>query len=81
MVIQHDIISQMTSRQTGINSTNYAKSSEKLSSGYRINKAADDSAGLVISEEMRHRIRGLKQGAKNAEDGIAFIDTGDGAMA
>lgn len=81
MVIQHDIISQMTSRQTGINSTNYAKSSEKLSSGYRINKAADDSAGLVISEEMRHRIRGLKQGAKNAEDGIAFIGTGDGAMA
>lgn len=80
MRVQHDMASQTTQRQLGINSKNYAKSNEKLTSGYRINRAADDAAGLNISENMRFMIRGLRRGAKNAEDGIDFISTGDSAM-
>lgn len=80
MKVQHDMASRITQRHLGINSTNYAKSNEKLASGYRINRAADDAAGLNISENMRFMIRGLRRGAKNAEDGIDFICTGDSAM-
>lgn len=67
-------------RQFGINTKNKTKSTEKLSSGYRINRSADDAAGLSISEKMRNMIRGLDQGSKNIQDGISFVQTGDGAM-
>lgn len=80
MIIQHDLASMTTARQMKINNSDNAKSSEKLSSGYRINRAADDAAGLTVSENMRYMIRGLLKGVKNAGDGIDFIDIGDGAM-
>lgn len=80
MIIQHDLASMTTARQMKINNSDNSKSSEKLSSGYRINRAADDAAGLTVSENMRYMIRGLLKGVKNAGDGIDFIDIGDGAM-
>jgi flagellin len=64
----------------GINQTNSSKSMEKLSSGFRINRAADDAAGLSISEKMRSQIRGLKQASRNAQDGISLIQTAEGAL-
>lgn len=67
-------------RQFGINTKEHAKRSEKLSSGYRINRAADDAAGLSISEKMRRQVRGLTQAAANAQDGISFIQIGEGAL-
>ncbi len=67
-------------RQMGINSTNLAKSTEKLSSGMRINRAGDDAAGLSISEKMRGQIRGLDQATRNAQDGISYIQTAEGAL-
>ena len=69
-----------TNRQLGITNNRKAKSSEKLSSGYRINRAADDAAGLTISEKLRSQIRGLHQGSKNIQDGISVIKVADGAM-
>jgi flagellin len=69
-----------TNRQLGINETNTAKSLEKLSSGYRINRAGDDAAGLAISEKMRGQIRGLQQASRNAQDGISLIQTAEGAL-
>ena len=65
MIIQHNITSMFTNRQLNINTRNSASSTEKLSSGYRINKAADDAAGLTISEKMRSQIRGLNQASRN----------------
>ena len=80
MIVQHNMQSMNANRQLGIVSTNLAKSTEKLSSGFRINRAADDAAGLAISEKMRSQIRGLTQASTNAEDGISLIQTAEGAL-
>jgi flagellin len=80
MIIQHNISSMNTNRQLGITTTNLSKSTEKLSSGYRINRAADDAAGLSISEKMRGQVRGLQRASDNAQDGISLIQTAEGAM-
>ena len=80
MIVQHNITSMNANRQLGIVGNNLAKSTEKLSSGYRINRAADDAAGLAISEKMRAQIRGLNQAVNNAEDGISLIQTAEGNM-
>ena len=70
MVVQHNITAMNANRMLGVTTTGQAKSTEKLSSGYKINRAADDAAGLSISEKMRKQIRGLSQASDNAEDGI-----------
>lgn len=80
MIIQHNMASANTNRQLGITTGNLAKSTEKLSSGYRINRAGDDAAGLTISEKMRGQIRGLDQASTNAQDGISLIQTAEGAL-
>ncbi|MCH5273749.1 MAG: flagellar hook protein [Lachnospiraceae bacterium] len=80
MVVQHNMQAMNANRQLGIASNAWAKSTEKLSSGYRINRAADDAAGLAISEKMRSQIRGLNQASTNAEDGISLIQTAEGAL-
>jgi flagellin len=80
MVVQHNISSMNANRQLGINNTNLSKSTEKLSSGYRINRAADDAAGLAISEKMRAQVRGLQRASDNAQDGISLVQTAEGAM-
>ena len=80
MIIQHNMTAANTNRQLGITNSNLAKSSEKLSSGYRINRAGDDAAGLSISEKMRGQIRGLEQASTNAQDGISLIQTAEGAL-
>ncbi|MGI6697731.1 MAG: flagellin Hag [Clostridia bacterium] len=80
MRINNNIMAMNTHRQLGINTMAGAKSLEKLSSGYRINRAGDDAAGLSISEKMRSQIRGLKMASKNAQDGISLIQTTEGAL-
>jgi len=80
MRINHNISAMNTYRQYNTNATFISKSMEKLSSGYRINRAADDAAGLSISEKMRSQIRGLKQAIRNAQDGISFLQTAEGAL-
>ncbi len=80
MIVQHNMTSMNTNRQLGIATTTLSKSTEKLSSGYRINRAADDAAGLAISEKMRSQIRGLNQASSNAQDGISLIQTAEGAL-
>ena len=80
MIVQHNITAMNANRMLGIVSGQQAKSTEKLSSGYRINRAADDAAGLAISEKMRSQIRGLTQASTNAEDGISMIQTAEGAL-
>jgi len=80
MVIQHNMMAFNANRQYGINTGKSKKLTEKLSSGYRINRAADDAAGLAISEKMRRMIRGLGQSADNIRDGIGFVQTADGAL-
>lgn len=80
MRINTNIMALNAHRQLGINQANGAKAMEKLSSGLRINRAADDAAGLSISEKMRGQIRGLKQAARNAQDGISLIQTAEGAL-
>jgi len=80
MRINHNISAYNTQRQLSFNNTQQSKSLEKLSSGYRINRAADDAAGLAISEKMRNQIRGLEQANKNALDGISLIQTAEGAL-
>ena len=80
MVVQHNMTAMNTNRQLGISTNALAKSTEKLSSGYRINRAADDAAGLAISEKMRSQIRGLNQASTNAQDGISLIQTAEGAL-
>ena len=80
MIIQHNMAAANTNRQLGIVTGSLAKSTEKLSSGYRINRAADDAAGLSISEKMRGQIRGLDQASTNAQDGISLIQTAEGAL-
>lgn len=80
MRINHNISAMNTYRQYNSNSGAISKSMEKLSSGYRINRAADDAAGLSISEKMRSQIRGLKQATRNAQDGVSFLQTAEGAL-
>lgn len=80
MIVQHNLTAMNTNRQLGISTTAMAKSTEKLSSGYRINRAADDAAGLAISEKMRSQIRGLDKASANAADGISMIQTAEGAL-
>lgn len=80
MRVNNNIMALNTHRQLSINNTNTAKSLEKLSSGYRINRAGDDAAGLAISEKMRGQIRGLSMASKNAQDGISLIQTAEGAL-
>lgn len=80
MVIQHNLVAMNAKRTYGITTVNKAKSTEKLSSGYRINRAGDDAAGLSISEKMRRQIRGLEQGSYNITDGIGLVQTAEGAM-
>ncbi len=80
MIVQHNMSAANTNRQLGITNGNLSKSTEKLSSGYRINRAGDDAAGLSISEKMRGQIRGLEQGSTNAQDGISLIQTAEGAL-
>lgn len=80
MVIQHNISAMNTNRQLKLTTGRLAKSSEKLSGGYRINRAADDAAGLSISEKMRKQIRGLDQAGENIEDGISLCQVADGAL-
>lgn len=81
MVVQHNLSSANTGRQLKLNTGKQTKSTEKLSSGYRINRAADDAAGLSISEKLRHQIRGLNRGALNSQDGISVCQVADGALA
>ena len=80
MVVQHNLQAANTNRQLGITTSAQAKSTEKLSSGYKINRAADDAAGLSISEKMRSQIRGLDKASSNAQDGISLIQTAEGAL-
>ena len=80
MVVQHNITAMNANRMLGVTSGLQAKSTEKLSSGYKINRAADDAAGLSISEKMRKQIRGLSQAFDNAEDGISCVQTAEGAL-
>lgn len=80
MIINHNISAMNAHRQLTINNFNQSKSLEKLSSGYRINRAGDDAAGLAISEKMRGQIRGLDMATKNAQDGISLIQTAEGAL-
>lgn len=79
-VIAHNVLAMNAQRQFQITGTKAKKNVEKLSSGYRINRAADDAAGLSISEKMRRQIRGLDQGSENIQDGISYVQIGDGAM-
>ena len=80
MVVQHNLSAMNTNRQLGGVTSAQSKSTEKLSSGYRINRAADDAAGLTISEKMRSQIRGLNRASDNAQDGISLIQTAEGAL-
>ena len=80
MVVQHNLTAMNSNRMLGITAKTQAKSTEKLSSGYKINRAADDAAGLSISEKMRKQIRGLTQASLNAEDGISAVQTAEGAL-
>ena len=80
MVVQHNLTAMNSNRMLGITQNSQAKSTEKLSSGYKINRAADDAAGLSISEKMRKQIRGLTQASSNAQDGISAVQTAEGAL-
>ena len=80
MVVQHNLRAMNSNRMLGLTQTTQSKSTEKLSSGYKINRAADDAAGLAISEKMRRQIRGLTQASENAQDGISCVQTAEGAL-
>ena len=81
MVVQHNLSAMNTQRQLNITTGTQSKVTEQLSSGYKINRAADDAAGLTISEKMRSQIRGLTQASANAEDGVSCVQTAEGALA
>ena len=81
MVVQHNLTAMNSNRMLGVTTSQQAKATEKLSSGYKINRAADDAAGLAISEKMRKQIRGLTQASANAQDGISVVQTAEGALA
>lgn len=80
MVVQHNLTAMNTNRQLSITTSAQAKSTEKLSSGYRINRAGDDAAGLTISEKMRSQVRGLDKASDNAQNGVSLIQTAEGAL-
>ena len=80
MIVQHNLTAMNSNRQSGVITSGQAKSSEKLSSGYRINRAGDDAAGLKISEKMRSQVRGLQRASTNAQDGVSLIQTAEGAL-
>ena len=80
MIVQHNLTAMNANRMLGVTTSAQAKSTEKLSSGYKINRAADDAAGLSISEKMRKQIRGLSQASSNAQDGISCVQTAEGAL-
>ncbi|MCM1542068.1 MAG: flagellar hook protein [Blautia sp.] len=80
MVVQHNLTAMNSNRMLGVTTKSQAKSTEKLSSGYKINRAADDAAGLAISEKMRRQVRGLTQASSNAQDGISAVQTAEGAL-
>ena len=80
MVVQHNMRAMNSNRMLSVNTSTQAKSTEKLSSGYRINRAADDAAGLAISEKMRRQVRGLTQASRNASDGVSMVQTAEGAL-
>ena len=80
MVVQHNLTAMNSNRMLGVTVAQQKKSTEKLSSGYKINRAADDAAGLAISEKMRRQIRGLTQASANAQDGISCVQTAEGAL-
>ena len=80
MVVQHNMQAMNASRMLNITAGQQAKSTEKLSSGYRINRAADDAAGLSISEKMRKQIKGLDRASTNAQDGVSAVQTAEGAL-
>jgi flagellin len=80
MVVQHNLTAMNSNRMLGLTQSTLSKSTEKLSSGYKVNRAADDAAGLAISEKMRRQIRGLTQASSNAQDGISAVQTAEGAL-
>ena len=80
MVVQHNLRAMNSNRMLNVNTQTQVKSAEKLSSGYKINRAADDAAGLAISEKMRRQMRGLTQASTNAQDGISMVQTAEGAL-
>ncbi len=80
MIVQHNLTAMNSNRMLGLTTAAQAKSTEKLSSGYKINRAADDAAGLAISEKMRRQVRGLTQASANAQDGISAVQTAEGAL-
>lgn len=80
MVVQHNLTAMNSNRMLGLTTKAQASSTEKLSSGYKVNRAADDAAGLAISEKMRRQIRGLTQASANAQDGISMVQTAEGAL-
>ena len=80
MVVQHNLRAVNSNRMLGLTSASQNKSTEKLSSGYKINRAADDAAGLAISEKMRRQVRGLTQASTNAQDGVSCVQTAEGAL-
>ena len=79
-VVAHNMLAEFAARQFNINSKETKKSQEKLSSGYRINRAGDDAAGLAISEKMKHQIRGLNRGSRNCQEGVSYLQVADGAL-
>ncbi len=80
MVVQHNLTAMNSNRMLGLTTSSLGKSTEKLSSGYKINRAADNAAGLAISEKMRRQVRGLTQASTNAQDGISAVQTAEGAL-
>ena len=80
MIVQHNLKAMKSNIMLGVNSATLAKSTEKLASGYKINRAADDAAGLAISEKMRRQVRGLTQASANAQDGVSMVQTAEGAL-
>ena len=80
MIVQHNMTALNANRYLGMNNTKLGKSLEKLSSGYAINRAGDNAAGLAVSEKMRSQIAGMTQGVKNAQDGISMVQTFEGAL-
>ena len=80
MVVQHNLTAMNSNRMLNLTTKTQSKSTEKLSSGYKINRAADDAAGLSISEKMRKQIRGLDQASSNAQDGVSAVQTAEGAL-
>jgi len=80
MVVQHNLTAMNSNRMLGLTQASLTKSTEKLSSGYKINRAADNAAGLAISEKMRRQVRGLTQASTNAQDGVSAVQTAEGAL-